>query len=1027
MIRVNLTTIRDNLLKISSSFSREGGKELLRLKFVKDLKSRNVDGIYHIYGKVLSDNKSKTYSTHIKVNSKNEKIIDTKCSCETFIENRRLINKYVCKHIVATTLAFYHVAKGRVCTKKRDDKSLEDRIELKLEISIKATNTKEVPSYQCEFRIGEGGTHLITSLKEFIEEEKLQLNDTFTYWKNKHKFSKEDERIIEYIKNNKANINSRFLQLTQNTLREFLELIPIGKKFNFNYEFINYEVKVKKDDLPLFLTIKSNKDSFILSHQKKFPVPLSYGGEVMFYDRYIYLPGRKQLSYYMPLYSQLKKNSEIRYEKSLPVLNNLLKEIKNITNNIVLDGVTKEFSSRLMKPNFLIYKYNGDIFCNVKVNYCGYIIDLIKDKGSNSFLRDNKKEELLDMKLGNIGFIKNERDFKFIRETEGVFELLKEGINKLREIGYVELSKDFMELKLIDHSNIISTIEDYNNFYRLKYSIGDFTIKELKTAIDFMKKGERFYKTRNSYLDLEDPGVVEFLGLVDDLCGDNNLSDEIDIDKNRSLYLQDRLRDRELSFIQGGEVFQSIVKKLLKKEFKNYSVPKALNAKLRKYQIEGFTWLSEITELGFGGILGDDMGLGKTIQIVTFLLSKKDSKSLIITPTSVIYNWKDEFARFGGSLKVGLIHGSKKQREDVIDNIDEYDVLLTTYGTLKNDEEKYKSVSFDYCIIDEGQNIKNPKAQSTLAVKKIKSRCNIALTGTPIENNLLELWSIFDFVMPGFLFTKEKFREKFILQDNIDELKSLITPFILRRLKGDVLEELPEKVEKKYLVELSPKEKGIYKSYLKEVKDKIKSSKDKISLLPYLTKLRELCLDPSLIMPDYIGVSSKRKVAKELVENSIEVGKKVLLFSQFTSLLKNIEEDLKKEDINYLYLDGSVSAKDRIDLVNEFNECDDVKVFLISLKAGGVGLNLTSASVVIHFDPWWNPAIEDQATDRAYRFGQKNMVEVIKLVAKDTIEEKIVLLQEDKKELITKLMDGKAMDGNGLKRLSSEEILKLFM
>lgn len=280
--------------------------------------------------------------------------------------------------------------------------------------------------------------------------------------------------------------------------------------------------------------------------------------------------------------------------------------------------------------------------------------------------------------------------------------------------------------------------------------------------------------------------------------------------------------------------------------------------------------------------------------------------------------------------------------------------------------------------------------------------------------------------MPGYLFTKERFRERFVGNNDLDELKTLITPFILRRVKKDVLDELPSKVEKKYLVELNSKQKQIYKSYLKEIKMNIENSKDKVNLFAYLTKLRELCLDPSLVIPDYVGKSSKLNVVKELVEEASNSRKKILLFSQFTSVLKKIEEDFKKSGVSYLYLDGATSAKDRVERVKEFNENEDIKVFLISLKAGGVGLNLTSASLVIHFDPWWNPSIEDQATDRAHRFGQKNTVEVIKLVAKDTIEEKIILMQEDKKELIQSLMDGKSMDGKVLKRLSEEEIIKLF-
>ena len=633
-----------------------------------------------------------------------------------------------------------------------------------------------------------------------------------------------------------------------------------------------------------------------------------------------------------------------------------------------------------------------------------------------------------------------------------MYELLSKGIKKLKEFGEVLLSEELKEFKVLDSSLISSELKELSNFYKLKFDFGDFELRELRESLEAMKRGDRFYRTKKVYLDLEDPGIVNFLNLLEDLGLENIKDNEVYIDKSKVLYIQEKLKDRNLSFIKGGNVLQEIVEKLLNKEFKRKLVPKALNAELRPYQKEGFKWINEITDLGFGGVLADDMGLGKTLQIIAFLLSQKKSKSIVVVPTSVIYNWMDEFEKFAPRIRVGLVHGSKSKRDKVLrdfkrglgikieeENLKEksyekYDVLLTTYGTLKNDEKAYENLSFDYCIIDEAQNIKNPTAQATLSVKNIKSRCNIALTGTPIENNLMELWSIFDFVMPGYLFTKERFRERFILDEsNLSELKSLITPFILRRLKEDVLSELPEKLEKKYLVEMKGKQKQLYSFYVKAIKNQLNENKssekcgrDKINLFAYLTKLREICLDPSLVVPDYTGGSSKLTVVKEIVKDASESGKKILLFSQFTSVLKKIEEDFKKEDISYLYLDGGTSAKDRVERVKRFNEDSNIKVFLISLKAGGVGLNLTSASVVIHFDPWWNPAVEEQATDRAHRFGQENKVEVIKLVAKDTIEEKIVLMQEDKRELIQSLMDGKTMDGKGLKRLTEEEISKLF-
>ena len=1014
---MNIKVVRDNVMKFSSSFSREGATSILKAKGVKDLKGKKIENIYHIYGKINSENKD--YNTHIKVDMKTNKVLDTKCSCDTFIENRRHIRNYVCKHIIATNLAFYLVGKSKASNINKRSEEVVNKRKLKLHISIKCSMLNEINTYKCEFRIGESTTNLITSLKDFLEKDTIIFNDLFTYHSRRDFFSEEDTKIIEFLKSHKEKISDRFLNLKGKDLREFLSLLN-ERKISFNYDFITYESKVKKENVPLSLTIRADKDSFILRSQKKFPILLSNTGDVMFYDRDIYLPRKKAMETYLPYHKLFIKNNEIKYEKNLKALNNLLSDLKSITKNVVLDDGTRGFLRDISKPTFRIYKVGKEIYCNVKIDYCGYIIDLIKDKNDKSFLRDFKKENLIDIKLEKVGFIKRERDYFYI--GNGEFDLLTTGVKLLRPIGKVQFSKELEDIQILDSSFINSSIVEFDNFYRLNYEVGDFTVEELSSAIAFMKKGERFFKSKDRYLDLEDPGVCEFLNLIGELSEDK-LSLEIDIDKNKSLYLQEKLR--VLDFIKGGDILQKIVQKLVNNDFKRSVTPKSFNGILRKYQKEGFKWLNELSELGFGGILADDMGLGKTIQVITFVLSKRSKKTLIITPTSVLYNWKDEFERFAPNVRVGLVHGTKAQRDRMLSEIKKYDVLITTYGTLKNDENEYEKLQFDYCIIDEGQNIKNPTSKTTLSVKKINSKCNFALTGTPIENNLMELWSIFDFVMPGFLFTKERFKAKFIQNKNTEELKSLITPFILRRVKEDVLDELPEKIEKKYLVDMTTKQKSIYKSYVKEIKEKLKSSKGNINMLTFITKLREVCLDPSLIMDDYNGGSGKINALMELLDNYIDGNKKILVFSQFTSALKNIEKNLEEVGINYIYLDGSIGSKERGELVKKFNEDPLISVFLISLKAGGVGLNLTSASVVIHFDPWWNTAIENQATDRAHRFGQKNVVEVIKLISKDTIEEKILLLQEDKKELIESLMDEKEMDGKKFKRLSEDEILNL--
>jgi SNF2 family DNA or RNA helicase len=455
--------------------------------------------------------------------------------------------------------------------------------------------------------------------------------------------------------------------------------------------------------------------------------------------------------------------------------------------------------------------------------------------------------------------------------------------------------------------------------------------------------------------------------------------------------------------------------------------------------VTGYNWLKTLNHYHFGGILADDMGLGKTLQTLSFIESEKLKKdgyqALIVAPTSLTYNWLSEIKKFLPDLRAVVIDGLKSKRKDILSSSGDYDVLITSYALVRNDLEIYQSLPIDVCIIDEAQHIKNPNSKTARAIKQLKVNQRFALTGTPIENSVLELWSIFDFIMPYYLGNLSQFVKKFEKpikekdEKSALKLKKLIKPFILRRLKKDVLKELPDKIENKLAVELSDDQKKVYMAYLEKVKGELAEayaqdgySKSQMKTLAALTRLRQICLDPGLFLEDYKGDSAKLALLEELLEELMEGGHKVLLFSQFTSMLEKIQTLLDKMKINFLKLDGSTPSKVRGDLVDEFNN-SDIPVFLISLKAGGTGLNLTSADTVIHFDPWWNPAVEDQATDRAHRIGQKNKVHVIKLVTQGTIEEKIYALQEKKKALIEKVIQpGETL----ITTLSETEIRALF-
>ena len=590
-----------------------------------------------------------------------------------------------------------------------------------------------------------------------------------------------------------------------------------------------------------------------------------------------------------------------------------------------------------------------------------------------------------------------------------------------------ETNDEYIDENITINPNITLDISQSRNGYMsMKLDIEGVDSNEYRELFSSYKNNNRLYRMKNgAYLDLKDNDLEQAFKLIDILNIYNDF-DNMKIPNNKAIYLEKLIEDEDLSFVNGSKYVSNVVKKFDKVKSKNYEVPKDLNATLRDYQVSGFEFFKTLSDYQFGGILADEMGLGKTIQTIAFLLSNKDKKSIVITPTALIYNWKNELEKFAPTLKVGLLHAAKSEREKILDNIDNYDVILTTYTTYKNDIDKYKNINFDYCIIDEAQNIKNPDAIITKAIKNVNAKVKFALTGTPIENNLMELWSIFDFIMPGYLYNKSKFKSIFINNDkNIIELKNLIKPFILRRTKKEVITELPDKIEQKIIIDLEKEHKRAYKGYVNLITRKIKeNNQDNITVFSYLTKLRQLCLSPELMVKNYQGKNSKLDVLINIINDSSD--EKILVFSQFTKVLEVIGKRLNEENISYSYLDGKTSAKDRVKLVEEFNTNNN-KVFLISLKAGGTGLNLTSANIVVHFDPWWNPAVEDQASDRAHRIGQKNVVNVIKLIAKGTAEERVINLQETKKELIEDVINGNLDNSSTLKNLSKDDIIDLFM
>ncbi|MEL7431497.1 MAG: SNF2-related protein [Chlamydiota bacterium] len=468
-------------------------------------------------------------------------------------------------------------------------------------------------------------------------------------------------------------------------------------------------------------------------------------------------------------------------------------------------------------------------------------------------------------------------------------------------------------------------------------------------------------------------------------------------------------------------------------------MPKGVNADLRSYQKEGVDWLSRLRKMHLNGVLADDMGLGKTLQAITAVSQMREmsgpSVSIIVCPTSLLYNWKEEFARFNPTLKVVVIDGLPQARKKMIDTVSSWDVVVTSYTLLQKDIAHYEKTLFAYVILDEAQHIKNRGTRNAKSVKMIQSHYRVALSGTPIENSLEDLWSIFDFLMPGLLSSFERFSEKYIRSpkeehaQNVEHLRCKIAPFILRRMKEDVLKELPPVEEIEYHCALSDVQKQLYASYARSARDELEKlverdgfEKVHIHVLATLTRLKQICCHPAIFAKEKAepNDSAKYELLLELLQTLVEGKHKTVIFSQYTRMLQIMRSDFMQKGIRFSYLDGS--SKNRLQIVKEFNEDPNIPVFLVSLKAGGTGLNLVGADTVIHYDMWWNPAVESQATDRVHRMGQQRSVSSYKLITQNTIEKKIVEMQKRKKGLVKKVV---SCDDEMISKLTWEDVLEL--
>lgn len=1027
-----------------------------------------------------------TYNTEFEVGPSHTISYDCECSAS-------YADQGACKHVTALMIKYLTEVqaagdqKNRSAQEEKYSQGLlsyyEDQIIREQELQAREhplvkVYPKLIEESQNTFLLGIGvgdkKAYIVKDLYEFAEH--MQRGDEVSYGKNLEfihditLFEESSKPIVQFVLDKTAEYievlnqvgmfrgfskgDRKTIPLGAKSFDEFFELVK-GQSIEFEGSSVTkriscvegqpkFSLKLSKEEehykltstLPGYQPILCSNNRYLLAEEKLYRLSETFARDVFPVLTYMYEGSRfnlrRELRFTDSSMKRFMLSALSRVEKYLPV----------IIEEAVREEVTPDYA---VIKIYLDMDEEGTIIGDVKIYYNTF--------GFNPYKKPTEEERVQIDQLvrdvqneGRFNAILRNYDFRayngkiYLKDEEAVYQFLRKGINDLIDTCEVHVTDKLKNVRVVRPSIGQIGLKIENNMLHIALSEVNMPLEEMQQILNAYKAKSKYYRLKDgAFVDVEGASVREFANIVEGLglTAETLETGEAVLPKYRALYLDQLLKENEEIEINRDKGFKQIIRDVKNVEDADYEVPKTISGTLRSYQKRGYRWLKTMAHYGFGGILADDMGLGKTLQIIALITSEDASRpSLVVCPTSLTLNWESEVNKFAPHLKVLVVTGNVESRKALIEKIQDYHIVITSYELLKRDIDDYQNLYFRYCIADEAQYIKNAQTLNAKALKMINSEMRFALTGTPIENSLAELWSIFDFVMQGYLFNYSLFKQRYempIVKDQDEtaarRLKRMAAPFILRRLKKEVLKELPDKIETVVYNTMEEAQQKLYLAHLAKAKEELEEEtgqkgfgRSQIKILSLLTRLRQLCCHPSLYLEDYEGGSGKLEQCMEIVRDSIEANHRILLFSQFTSMLDLLAKELKAQQIEYFMLTGSTKAEERMSMVNLFN-ASDVPVFLISLKAGGTGLNLTGADVVIHYDPWWNLSTQNQATDRAYRIGQKNNVQVFQLITKHSIEEKIKELQDKKMGLTESvLQEGETF----ITKMTEEEIKGLF-
>lgn len=965
-----------------------------------------------------------------------------------------------------TGLAISHALLNRLVDNGQSTPSKEPvQVQVKL---YKDPRTPDKPKLELE--IGTDRLYTVRHLSDFLEalasNQPLEINRAFTFNPERHCFAAQDQALIEMLleahqdEHNSWNYyfgRSEFskgsFELNQSRFKRFLEVAATMQSAFWVAPQLASPVPILicRDSLPFVLHLTEGRSHPELELKHNQPFYELTPDEVYFCGDCFYLPSAANREMLRPILNAFSQN----HGQPLPISKNdaavLISDAVPLLKPVIRFEMEPEVATDLRKEPLVITIWldqvsGGGISARVVFQYGAVGINPlvpIPDDEAEPIIREKRREEAFIHSLSDVGF-RSEGDAYQLRDEDALFYFLRDTLPELTEIAEVYRSESFNRLRIGRPPKLNGSVRlnETSDLLEVAFEMEALSPAELQEFFRALRERRKYIRLKAGYfIPLDQPETIAIGNLLTGLglSGHDLQKELITLPKYRAIYLEQMIREYGRERFNLNHAFQELIHSIKEPQDMEWQPPQTLLGVLRDYQKTGFKWLKTLSYYGFGGILADDMGLGKTLEVIAFVQSEYPERrlpSLVVAPTSLLYNWEEEVRKFAPSLSVLVLDGPKTERLERLAKASDYVLIVTSYSLLRRDVEALRELKFAYCFLDEAQHIKNPETNNAKSVKEIKASGYFALTGTPIENSLTELWSIFDFIMPGYLYSRQRFRNRFeipVVKNNDPvaqaDLRMHINPFILRRLKKDVLRELPEKIETRISCEMTEEQKKAYLAYLSRARAEFEAEiaengfeKSRIKILALLTRLRQICCHPALFLENYHGGSGKLDLLRELARDSLAGGHRILLFSQFVTMLNLIERQFRTDGIRLLRIDGQTGSEERLQRVEAFNS-GTAEIFLVSLKAGGTGLNLTGADTVIHYDPWWNPAVEDQATDRAYRIGQLRTVQVFKLLARGTIEERIAELQERKRSLI----DAVIQPGeNFLNRITMEEVKRLF-